>query len=82
MFSSSSVSNREGSGGKVGLGENLANDERVSIIKLQRFLGHSDIKETMRYLNPRAEHVADAIQSVDFDKLINPAQTNNKEDKK
>lgn len=60
----------------------LANDERVSIVKLQRFLGHSDIKETMRYLNPRAEHVADAIQSVDFDKLINPAQANNEEDKK
>ena len=53
----------------------LANDARVPIVKLQRFLGHGDIKETMRYLNPRAEHVADAIQSVDFDTLIDPHNT-------
>jgi len=56
----------------------FANDARVPIVKLQRFLGHGDIKETMRYLNPRAEHVADAIQSVDFDQLINPQQEDEK----
>ncbi|MGB0767298.1 MAG: hypothetical protein ACPGYV_06275 [Phycisphaeraceae bacterium] len=35
-------------------------------------LGHGDMKEIQRYLNPRAEHDADAIQSFDFDQLITP----------
>lgn len=48
----------------------LANEATMPVAQLMKFLGHSDIKMTMKYLHPRAEHVQGTIAGVDFDQLI------------
>lgn len=47
----------------------LANDANMPIVQLRDFLGHKDLKTTMRYLHPRAEHIQQTISRVDFSRL-------------
>ena len=51
----------------------LAGQPEMKLPRLQKFLGHRDIKTTMRYVHTKAEDVAGSIAAVDFTKLAAPA---------
>lgn len=48
----------------------LANNANMPIAQLQQFLGHRDIRDTMKYLHPRAEHVNETIRRINFGDLM------------
>lgn len=53
----------------------LANDVRMPLPQLQKFLGHRDIKTTMRFLHLSADDVAQSLAAVDYGKLIGTGAT-------
>ncbi|MEX0885267.1 MAG: tyrosine-type recombinase/integrase [Phycisphaeraceae bacterium] len=55
----------------------LANDGRVSLAHLQKFLGHRRISTTQRYLHPQADDVAASIQRVNFGTAVQQEATVN-----
>ena len=45
----------------------LANDAKMPLAQLQKFLGHSSLRETQRYLHPSTDDIAATLAKVSLD---------------
>lgn len=58
----------------------LANQPGMPLAQLQKFLGHHDIKETMRYLHPNVEDISKSLDDIDYGKLTDGGEPESKTD--
>ena len=54
----------------------LANQANMPLAQLQKFLGHHDIKETMRYLHPDVEDISKSLDDIDYRSLTDDIAVN------